>query len=119
MKHGERGAASLALTRFAEEALQVIFLLNRRYAPYYKWVFRALNTLPLLQKEGRMLESLLCSEITEETLLTVEVIAQAVIHELIKQGMAVDLGDYLEPYAYYLQESIRDHSLRSMPIVIS
>ena len=41
LRHGEPAAAQLALCEFVKSAMAVIFLLNRRYMPYYKWSFRA------------------------------------------------------------------------------
>ncbi|MBR2717319.1 MAG: DUF4037 domain-containing protein, partial [Oscillospiraceae bacterium] len=48
MRRGESGAASLALGEFVRAAVSMIYLLNRRYAPYYKWVFRVMEDLPSL-----------------------------------------------------------------------
>lgn len=41
-------AAMLALARFAEAAISLVFLLNRRYMPYYKLAPRLLGDLPIL-----------------------------------------------------------------------
>lgn len=118
IKHKEYGAATLALARFVESALQVIYLLNFRYAPYYKWAFKGLSALPLLGKEGVWLENLLCNGVTDEAYEMVERIVKGVIAELIDQGYAVDLGEYLEPYAYHIQSTIGDHFVRNMPLII-
>ena len=40
---GELGGAQLAVIEFVKSAIHTIFLLNRRYMPYYKWTFRALG----------------------------------------------------------------------------
>lgn len=45
LKHGESGAAQLAVMEFVKSTLNVIFLLNKTYQPYYKWSFRALRAL--------------------------------------------------------------------------
>lgn len=118
MKHGELGAAALALYRFVESALQVIYLLNFRYAPYYKWALKGISSLALLRREGEFLELLLRKGVGEGAVCTVEEIAKGVIAELIDQGYTPCLGDYLEPYAVHIQQSITDHGLRNMPIVI-
>ena len=118
LKHGENGAATLALMQFAEQALQVIFLLNRRYCPYYKWSFKALASLPILKEEGLLLESLLVEKLDWNVTSGIERIAKGTAKELIHQGYCHDLGDYLEPYAYHIQNSIRDHTLRTMPIIL-
>ena len=119
LKHGELGAASLALARFAENAIQVIYLLNRRFAPYYKWAFRALDSLSFLVEEGRLLEKTLSGPMGMHTVEAIEKIASGVIDCLIQQGYAVSLGDYLEPYAYHINETIQDGGLRTAPLIIS
>ena len=60
--HGEPAAAQLAVGEFVRHAIAVIFLLNERYLPYYKWQFRALRALPLLGSEAETLELLLTTD---------------------------------------------------------
>lgn len=45
---GDAASAMLAAARFAESALALVFLLNRRYMPFYKWAPRIGRQLPLL-----------------------------------------------------------------------
>lgn len=45
VRHGESGAAQLALSEFASSALHLAFLLNHCYMPFYKWCFRAASGL--------------------------------------------------------------------------
>ena len=45
MKRGERIAAEIALTEFIQEIMQLVYLLNRKYAPYYKWMHRGMQEL--------------------------------------------------------------------------
>ena len=56
---GENAAALLALARFAEAAISFVFLVNRRYMPFYKWAPRLGRALPLLGAElGALLDTL-------------------------------------------------------------
>lgn len=48
MCRGDTVAASLALNEFVRQAMSMLYLLNRRYAPYYKWMFRGLRDFPIL-----------------------------------------------------------------------
>ena len=59
LEHGEPGAARLAMNRFVECALETCFLIERRYPPFYKWVFRACRQLPHLGSTTPDLEKLL------------------------------------------------------------
>lgn len=51
LKRGDEAAAFLALAEFARAALSFVFLLNKRYAPYYKLAPRLASSLPILGKE--------------------------------------------------------------------
>ena len=53
---GETAAAQLALTEFVKSALNAVFLINRKYIPYYKWSFRALKDLNTLSHLHEPLE---------------------------------------------------------------
>ena len=118
IKHGELAAASLALSKFAENALQVFFLLNHQFCPYYKWSFKALDFLSVLTKEGELLKSLVTRPIDINSVEDIDRIARGVITELINQGLCQVNGDYLETYAYNVQDSILDPNIRNMPIIL-
>ncbi len=62
IRHGEPGAARLALDEFVRHAMSAVFLLHRRWMPYYKWSFRALRELPGEEEMSRKLETLLLME---------------------------------------------------------
>lgn len=55
MKRGERIAAEIALTEFVKEAMQIVYLLNKKYAPFYKWMHRGLRELAVGSEVGDML----------------------------------------------------------------
>ena len=55
MKRGERIAAEIALTEFVKEAMQIVYLLNKKYAPFYKWMHRGLKELAVCSEIGDML----------------------------------------------------------------
>lgn len=54
MKRGERIAAEICLTEFAKEAMQIVYLLNKKYAPFYKWMHRGLRELAVCGEIGDM-----------------------------------------------------------------
>ncbi|MDE5938569.1 MAG: DUF4037 domain-containing protein [Lachnospiraceae bacterium] len=55
MKRGERIAAEIALTEFVKEAMQIVYLLNKKYAPFYKWMHRGMQELAICSEIGDML----------------------------------------------------------------
>lgn len=58
MKRGERIAAELALAEFIRESMKVLYLLNRKYAPYDKWMHRGMKELSVGSEIGDMLDLL-------------------------------------------------------------
>ncbi len=58
MKRGERIAAEICLTEFAKEVMQIVYLLNKKYAPIYKWMHRGLRELSVCGEIGDMLSLL-------------------------------------------------------------
>ena len=119
MRHGERAAAAVALTDFCRSAAGAVFLLNRAYAPYYKWLFRAMRALPLLGDRAERLTDLLAAPYDERANTPViEALCADIAAALRAQGLAANTGDYLEPYAYEIGERIRDGELRNSPVML-
>ena len=117
-KHGEAGAAALALGEFVREAASMIFLLNRRFAPYYKWVFRAMRQLETLSDMTDPLEFLLTQEADTATKAAiVEDICLAVARELSAQDLSDAEGAYLEPHAFAVMKTIRSREIRELHVM--
>lgn len=58
MKRGERIAAEMALTEFVKESMHLVYLFNRTYAPFYKWMHRGMQNLSTCSEIGDMLNLL-------------------------------------------------------------
>ncbi len=121
LAHGETAAAQLAVFEFARSASAVIFLLNRRYQPYYKWSFRAMRELPVLSIEAELLEFLLTTDndgdMAEEKSRVIEGIAADVIDELMEQTLTRAVCGDLEKHAYSVNDSVADAGLRNMHVL--
>ena len=119
LKHGESAAAQLAVFEFTRSTMAVIFLLNRKYRPFYKWSFRALRALETLSLTAELLEYLITSdnEDAQEKSSVMEGIAADIIDELIARGITkASCGD-LEKHAYSVNDGIEDTSLRNLHIL--
>jgi len=120
LDHGEPAAAQLAVVKFVESAMRTIFLLNKRYMPYYKWSFRALRELPKLGNIADSLEFLITSDNNTETAETkyfiIEDIASMIINELQQQNITKAVCGDLEKHAYSINDYIADSDLRNMNI---
>lgn len=121
LRHGEPAAAQLAAVSFAESAMACIFLLNRRYRPYYKWSFRALRGLPRLGELAGPLEWLLTTgndaRTAAEKTAQIEAISAAVLSLAREQELILPGVDDLERQAYAVNDRIRDAGLRNRHIL--
>lgn len=119
MAHGERGAAALALSDFVKNAASAVFLLNDVYEPYYKWVFHAMKELPRFGEWCGSLEELLLAPYErEKNQRALEALCGQMILALEEEGLAEPAGDYLEPYAYAVNDRIEDGLLRNQPVML-
>lgn len=117
LRRGDRVAALRALGEFVDHAQAAIFLLNRRYRPYYKWAHRALTDLPLLGREtGEGFEALTRTEL-EKGEGQVEAICGLIAAALEEQGLCPNRSDFLLDHGIAIQEGLTDPWLRSLPLM--
>ncbi|CAG35314.1 DUF4037 domain-containing protein [Desulfotalea psychrophila] len=111
-----------AKVQFCTEAMQLIYLLNRAYAPYFKWLLRGLERLPLLGVEvAPLLRDLLCSnaEMTggEDTWVCqqniIERICQRLILEFYEQGLIREKTPFLLDQVPLILAGIEDAEFRA------
>ena len=99
----------------------MIFLLNRRYQPYYKWSFRALRNLPLLSELAPQLETVLTTGNSREERTDKNTLIESISHKIVCQLTEQDLtrisGEDLERHAYSVNDRIRNPSLRNLHIL--
>ena len=121
LKHGEPAAAQLAAVEFVKSTLSVLFLLNCRYQPYYKWVFRALRELPEGSGYASSLEYLLSTGNSEtqaeKKVGVIEELSVYAASVLRTQNLIAQPGNDLERLAYAVNNGIRDGELRNMHIL--
>ena len=121
LKHGETGAAQLAVTEFVRAAMHAVFLLNRRYMPFYKWAFRTMRELPVLSLHAELAEYLLTTdnapEMAAEKQDVIEGMASDLIDELRRQGLTEAVCGDLEKHAYSANDAIADPEIRNLHIL--
>lgn len=115
MKRGERIAAELSLAEFIRESMQAVYLLNRKYAPFYKWMHRGLQELAVCSEVGDMLNLLYQipdpSEAWEGAgaedylyhlntndgrVLIIEAVCNVIVQELNAQGLSDQQDNFLQ-----------------------
>ena len=121
LKHGESAAAQLAVNEFVKSCIEAVFLLNRTYAPYYKWSFRAMRRLPKLSLTAETLEYLLTTgndgDLAESKYDMIESTAADIIDELQNQGLTKAICGDLEKHAYSVNDGIEDGDVRNLNIL--
>ena len=120
VKRGETAAAQMAVFKFVEAALHVIYLLNGKYMPYYKWSFKGIRELSRLGNLYDSLEYLISSDNDEKRALVkagmIEDVAALVVKELKEEGITDATCFDLEKHAYSVNDHIGDGMLRNLDI---
>ena len=117
MRRGERVAAEIALHTFMKEIMELVYLLNRRYAPFDKWIHRGMKTLPVCFEIGDMIN--LFYQVKEpesewERVLIIEAICNIIVQELQAQGLSGLEDNFLQSHLYELTEKIQDEKIRKL-----
>ncbi|MBQ0028418.1 MAG: DUF4037 domain-containing protein [Lachnospiraceae bacterium] len=99
LKRDDKVTAYIYLGEYIRSTLQVLFLLNKKYAPYEKWMLRNALRLELHPEIADCIKAIADMNIDDKNLLmTVEIIAQIVLSAL-KELKLVDENEdnwYLE-----------------------
>ena len=121
ISHGELAAAQLAVGEFTNSAMSAIFLLNRKYQPFYKWRFRAFRELPLLGTLSESFSFLLCSgnegSMQKDKEMIISQVSRAVTELLYQQALTENTDPDLETHAYEVNNRIIDPTLRNSNIL--
>ena len=117
----DTAAAQLAVTEFVKSAMNVVFLLNKRYMPYYKWSFCALRKLPILSQLSLDFEFLISSgnddDLARQKSQTIENACQKIAAELDAQGIVQLATTEMEQLAYAVNDKITDNEIRNLNIL--
>jgi hypothetical protein len=119
LKRGENFAASYAEAKFCFDAISLVFLMNRRYAPFYKWMHRVMRGLPIL---GIQVSGLIDDLVNEPSkggkVRIMEAISRLVIEELRREGLSDASSGFLLDHAHSVHGRIRDEKLRERFAVV-
>ena len=112
-----------AAIEFVKSTMQVIFLLNGKYMPYYKWSFRALSALPTLGSLSYSLEFIISSDNSGENSKLkydmIEDIAALIIEELKSRSLTDGICSDLEKHAYSVNDRVSDNDIRNKNILFA
>ena len=122
LKRGDTAAAQLAVYEFVKAAMQTVFLLNRKYMPYYKWSFRALRELEKLPLTAEILEYLISSDNSESSITNKQEMINTVISlirgELWSQKLVGRDNLDLNHMVGELVSRIKDAEIRNLSMMV-
>lgn len=113
LRHGENAAAEMIKGRFAENAAGAIFLLNKRYMPFYKWTFRALRQLPLRGRDAADLIDIIMKSRGTDALDSIEALSGLIIELLHGQNLSSGESSFLMDHCGEIMRKIEDTAIRS------
>ena len=137
MRRGETVAASHALNEFVINTISMVFLLNKRYMPYYKWMHRAMLDLPILgQQVGGLLKELVENGVSmdawdceinenapqalnsaDRNVLLIEQICRLVTEELRRQNLSSETNSFITLHGASIMSRIRDPQIRGLHVM--
>ncbi len=137
MRRGETVAAAHALNEFVINTISMVFLLNKRYMPYYKWMHRAMLDLPVLGVEvGGLLKELVENGVSmdswddeirenmpqalnsaDRNVLLIEQICRLVTEELRRENLSSETNSFITLHGHSIMSRIRDPQIRSLHVM--
>ena len=120
MRRGDVFGARLALAEFLNASLSMMYLLNFRYEPFYKWQFAGAGGLVAMADALPYLKDIAASSTRRDERAIgndIERACAVAISELKLQGLTNADGDYMEPHAYSIMAHIEDETIRNLHVM--
>ena len=112
LNRNELFAVQYSEMKFCSDVMSLLFLLNRRYTPFYKWMHHAAKDLPVL---GQQVHALILELMEEQDsgmkMKTIERICALLIDELQQEGLTDSQSDFLLDHAHSVHSRIQDKVL--------
>lgn len=117
--HGEKGAAALAVSEFVKNTVSLVYLINGKYAPFYKWALRGMENLEIFSDFAPILTDILTEDYSDFGLKQskIEKICSDVAEYFRQSGLSRSQSEFLEPHAYEIQNKIKDINIRSLHVM--
>lgn len=123
VKRGDAVAAQLALDEFLRGGMSIVYLLNKKYAPFYKWTYRGMRDLPLLPRTYELFGRLVQQEgdsfgqQARKRQDLIERICALVEGEMQRQGMSSGVGMFMQDHCASVLDKIEDRQLRESHVM--
>lgn len=111
LARGDMVAAQLALQSFTVSAMQVGYLLNGKYAPFYKWMHRGMDDFTVLPRLQAQIAQLYAPNAAVQQ--GIEGICLVLAATLRRLGFSHSADDFLQAHACEIFAKIEDAALRN------
>jgi len=117
VKREEYVAAQWAETKFITDTISLIFLLNKQYRPFYKWMHRAMKSLPILGDQiHQFITDLVTTHDYNRKASLMEETSQMIMAQLRKEGLSDSESDFLLDHGPIVQSKIEGSQIRSIDV---
>lgn len=104
---GEQVTALIALSEFMKHTMMMVYLLNHRYAPFYKWMHKGMEHLVILPQIKEILDQLARMPVGDDRIPeTIEFIVALIIQEMKKQALTSGEDNYLDHHTENILKNI-------------
>lgn len=136
MRRKETVAARLSLDEFIRNTISIVYLLNKKYTPFYKWMHRGMEGFVILSEIRGKLEELINIPVQKEAwdisavhnwenklntedkaVVLIEDICVRIVKELQKQGLTDKEDPFLDNHTSSIMSHIKDRQLRAMHVM--
>ena len=108
LKRGDIVSATVELGKFIEAGMSMIYLLNREYAPFYKWMYKGLENNGEYRDVIELLHSMAETGVADERVsVMIEKICDFILNKLVVKGLAKPGDNYLDNHVMEIVESGR------------
>lgn len=121
VRRKEYVAAQCALYEFLKAAFSMVYLLNKKYMPFYKWAHRGIRALPVLTHTYVLFSAVCTDNCTRDAFAKreeiIEQICALVITELKHQRLTDAKSDFLHDHCASVMQRIKDSDIRLLHIL--
>lgn len=121
INRGDLNAAYLATAEFVKAAVSMLYLLERKYMPFYKWAFRGTQAFRLCAKPAAELQQLIAlgngTDTASQRQALIESVCAFTAGELSRQGFSSTADPFLQNHLPSIMAGIADPQISSLHVM--
>ena len=121
VNRGDASAAYLATGEFIKAAVSMLYLLERKYMPFYKWAFRGMQDFSLCKAPAEELSQLIAlgngMDTARQRQDIIESICMFTAGELSRQGFSSSQDSFLQNHLPSIMAGIADPQIKALHVM--